>query len=165
MAAGDTIAGSIRVVREDTEGNRNVVLGPVSQSSVDGKNGGLGVEEKLYVNTMRSDRVQAPLQAKEIAADAARFFPGESFFVQHLSASLEEASDSDAADAFEIHTLKQDKNTGRVFPTVLTEADNEITGNPATSTSEWVDIYQETVPDRQEFRLVGEFLAGAYENA
>lgn len=165
MAAGDTITGSVRVVKEDTEGNRNVVFGDVSQAAVDGKNGSLSPSEKLYINTMHSRRVKAPLQAKEYSAPGAQFLPGEKIIVQHISSSLEEASDSDATDAFGIDVLKQDRNTGRIYPQTLSEADNEVTSNPSTSTSEYVDIFEETVPDRQEFRLAGEFTAGAYENA
>lgn len=165
MGAGDTIGGTIRVIKEDTEGNRNVVFGPVATDAVDAKNGNLSPDEKIYVNTMLSDLVAAPLQAKEYRADGAQFFPGEKLIVQHQSSTLEEAADADAANAYAIDILKRDRNTDRVYPSTLTEANQEISANPTTSTTSFVDVYQETTSDRQEIRLAGSFEAGAYENA
>lgn len=163
MAQGDTIPGEIRILREDTEGNRNVVFGPRSQSEVD-DNADLSPEEQIYLNTGISDRVTAPNGAKKYTVPDADFQAGEKLIIQHKASSLSEASDSDF-DGWFIDTLTRDMNRGRIYPQTLTAGDNEITGDPSTSTSDYVDVFEETVPDRQEYRLAGSLIATVVENA
>lgn len=164
MATGDTHAGQIRIVREDAEGRVIPVLGPISQDRVDYFNNDVNAVEKLYVNTALSDRKAKPANAESMTAASAEFKPGEVLRVQH-QANAEVANDIDVdADAFNIETMKRDMNRGTISNDPLTVADQELSTDPSESTDGWIDIYQYTVGDRKERRIVGSFEAVAVEN-
>jgi hypothetical protein len=163
MATGDTIGGSIRVIHEDTQGNRNIVLGDVPQDQVDYVNQSPQPDERFYVNTGRTARVNKPAGARSHDAPGMVFNSGEKLIVQH-SASATVSGDIDLdADAFSISGISKDRNTGNAYTNTLTQADTELSGTTAEST-EWVDMFEYTVPDRRTFLVAGEFGAAAIES-
>jgi len=159
MAAGDTIAGSIRVVKEKTLGDRVVVAGRFGASEVDHKD---DPENSLYINP--NPAVRLPIGARAVKAPLAVFNPGEILEIQHLSSSLQEPADYDA-DEFFIGIIEEDLNTGELRERQLTVADTELTANPTTSTTSWVTIFKYTVPDRRRIYLAGAFNVAAVEVA
>lgn len=164
MATGDTHSGQVRIVREDTEGNRVVVAGPFSQDRIDYFNNSVNSEDKLYLNASLTSRVGKPLQAEERRAPGANFQSGERVIIQH-KANTTVTNDIDVSvNAFDVDILRQDKNRGRIYPDSLTQADQELSTDPAESTTDFVDFYRETVPDRTEFRIAGSVEAVAIEN-
>lgn len=163
MGAGDTISGVVTVRREDTQGNKEIVAPEMSSDRVD-HNVSKDAEEKLYLNTRRSDRVTRPAGAEDRDAPDAIFAAGEVLYVSHKSASLEEAIDHDA-DSFDFQVLVLDRNRGRIYPKPVTVADQELSADPDSDTGGYVDFFQVTVPDRQEWRLVGSFEVAAEEAA
>jgi len=164
MGAGDTIAGKVRVVREDAEGNVSRVIGPFPTDRVDYTNNDISSAEKLYVNVGNSARVGAPANAETKGAPDARWYAGEVIRVQHQSSNLQEAVDRNF-DGTNIEILEQDKNRGSISPETLTVDDQELSSNPTSSTSDWVTFFESTVPDRTEWRIAGSFEAIAAENA
>jgi len=164
MASGDTIAGQVRVVLEDTQGNRNVVVGAQKQSSVDYFNNDVSPDEQLYINTTLANSVTAPAGAQKRTAPAARFQSGEKLIVQHKSNQDNGRSHDHDADGFEIEGAEQDLNRGNVFTRTLSAADQELSGTTAESASTFVDIFQFTVPDRTEYVIAGSFEAVGVEN-
>lgn len=164
MASGDTIAGQVRVVLEDAQGNRNVVFGSVPQSRVDYFNSSPQPDEKLYVNTMRSPLTSAPAGAQTRSAPDAVFESGEKLIVQHKSNSDNSRSHDLDKDAFEIEGAELDLNRENSFARTLTVADQEQSGTQSESASAFVDIFTFTVPDRTRFFMAGLFGAVGVEN-
>lgn len=164
MATGDTIDGSIRVVLEDTQGNRNIVLGSLPSNKLDLANQTLDPNERLYVNTSLTGRTSAPAGAQTRTAQNAVFEPGEKLIVQH-KASATVTNDIDLeADTFGLEGVTVDLNRDNDFSETLTASDQELSGSAAESDTEYVDFYQFTVPDRQRFLLAGQQEAAAVEN-
>jgi hypothetical protein len=164
MPTGDTHSGQVRVLREDTEGNRVVVAGPFSQDRVDYTNNDVNSEDKLFLNVSLTSRVGKPMQAEERRAPGANFASGERLIIQH-KANTTVANDIDvSANTFAIDTLRQDQNRGRIYPDTLTQANQELSTDVEEDDSTFVDIFQETIPDRTEIRLAGAFEAVAVEN-
>lgn len=164
MATNDTIPGKIRLVRVDTEGNKEVVAGPFGSSELDDVNQTFNPEDYLYLNTILSGRKSAPGNARELAAPDAQYESGEELHVEFVAnATVSNDVDHDF-DAFTIEVLRRDKNRGRIYPDTLTVADQELSSDPTESTSDYVTIFKETVPDRQEYRVVGRVAAAAIEN-
>jgi len=161
MAAGDTINGQIRLEKEKPSGSRLIPFGPVSANLVDQRN---DVKNQLYVNPPKAFNSPPPGAGNRAMAPGLVFQPGEVIRVQHKSANLEEAADYDA-DEFELSVVELDLNTGERVPRTLTVADTEISANPTTSTSEFVDIYQATVPDRRRWYIAGSLNVAAVEVA
>lgn len=161
MAAGDTIAGKIRMVREKATGDRLVVLGNLSTNVVDHK---ADPENALYVNPVPGVS-DAPFGAgRSISAPGAVFNDSETMEIQHKSSSLEEAADYDADEVF-ISILEQDLNTGEVIPSELNASDTTLSANPTTSTSSWVTFFEYTVPSRKRVFVSGQFNIAPVENA
>lgn len=164
MATGDTHGGQVRVMREDTEGNRVLVAGPFRQSRIDYFNNDVDSVEELYLNTAMSARVAKPANAESRQAPNATFYAGEQMLVQH-QADATVTNDIDvSASAFGISVLKEDKNRGTKTNPTLTVADNEESSDPSEATDSWVTFFSYTVPDRTEVRLAGSFEAVAVEN-
>jgi hypothetical protein len=157
MATGETITGKVRLIREDTEGNRSVVAGPYSTSVTDYDNQNFGPSEFLYVNTPLSNRMDAPLDSRETVAGDAVFKSGEKYIVQHKSNADNSRSIDYDYDGFALDIMKKDLNRGTISPDELTVADQELSNNPSESASGFVTIFRETVPDRREYRHVGRF--------
>lgn len=164
MATGDTISGQVRFVLVDTQGNRNIVFGSIPQSQVDYTNRDPNADERTYVNTRRAAKVAAPAGAKTRSAPNAVFEAGEKLIVQH-KASAEVSNDVDLdADSFSLEGVSVDLNRDNSFIQVLDQSDQELSGSVAEDDSEFVDIYQFTVPDRTRYLLAGEQEAVAIEN-
>lgn len=164
MATGDTIPGKVRISREDTEGARLPVAGPFQQDRVDYFNNDVQPDEKLYINTMHSDRVAKPAGAEAVSAQQASFAAGEVLYVE-FQANSTVANDIDHdADSFAIDVLTLDRNRDKIFPDTLSVADQELSADPTESATSYVDMFQYTVPDRQEVRVVGAFESVAVEN-
>lgn len=151
MAAGDTIAGSIRIVRELTLGSRVVVAGNFGASEVDHK---ADPENTLYINP--NPRVRLPLGSRAVLAPRAIFEAGEVLDIQHLSSTLEVAGNY-AADEFFIGGVEEDLNTRMMRERQLSAPDSTLDANPTTSTTVWMSIFKYTVPDRRRFYLAGAF--------
>lgn len=164
MASGDTISGSVRIVLEDTQGNRNVVLGSLPQGKLDYTNQTVSPDEKTYVNTGRSARVTAPAGAQTRNAPDAVFESGERLIIQHKSNADNNLDIDLTFDAFDIEGVSKDLNRDNAFIEVLAQAQQELSGTVAQDDSEFVDIYQYTVPDRTRFFLAGSLEAIAIEN-
>jgi len=164
MASGDTINGQIRIVREDTEGNIVRVFGPIDQSRVDAVNSNTTAEEKLYLNTVRSDRKGKPAGAENQEVPDAIWESGEKLFIQHQAdATVSNDIDPEASGAFELGSVSLDLNRNNFFPEVLRATNNEISGTVSESTSEWVSFFEFTVPDRTRLYLAGRLMAAAIE--
>lgn len=164
MATDDTISGSVRIILEDTQGNRNVVFGSVPQAQLDYTNNDVSPDEKTYVNTRRSSKVAAPSGSKTRSAPNAVFEAGEKLIVQHkASATVSNDIDLDA-DTFSLEGITVDLNRDNSFIEVLDQSDQELSGSVAEDDSEFVDFYQFTVPDRSRYLLAGEQEAVAIEN-
>lgn len=157
MATGDTIPGKVRLVREDTEGNRTVVAGPYSTSVTDYDNQSFNPEEFLYVNTPISGRMDAPASSRETVATDTVFKSGEKYIVQHKSNADNSRSIDHDYDGFALDIMKRDLNRDTISPDELTVADQELSSDVSESASDYVTIFQETVPDRREYRHVGRF--------
>lgn len=163
MATGDTIAGVVEVYRVHRSGAEIPVAGEFRQDAVDYHNNSVSPEEKLYINTSKTQYRTKPMGAQEEVAPGAQFFSGEVLRVKHQADSLEEAADYDDADAFGIQVVEQDKNRGTTKGVTLTVQDQELSSNPTSSSSDLVTIFEATVPDDTEWRLAGEFQAIATE--
>jgi len=159
MAAGDTISGQIRVIRETTLGNKIVVAGNFGHTEVDHK---ADPQNALYINPNPKSRI--PLGARSVKSSIGMFHAGEKIIVQHKSASLAEAIDYDA-DEFFVGMIEKDLNTGNLRERQLTVVDTGLTANPTSSTSLWVDIFNYTIPDRRLLALAGQFNVAAVEVA
>lgn len=164
MASGDTIDGQIRIVLEDTQGNRNIVLGTIPANKLDLVNQTLDPNERLYVNTSLTGRTSAPAGAQTRTAQNAVFEPGEKLIVQHQSASASGRSHDLDFDATALEGVTVDLNRGNDFSETLTVSDSSLTGTVSESASNFVDIFEFTVPDRQRFLLAGQQEAAGIEN-
>lgn len=164
MSSGDTVAGNVKVVREDSEGNVNRILGPFDQGRVDYDNNDLSADNKLYVNVSQTDRRSKPTNAESVTNPDAVFFAGEVLKVQHKAdSSPSNKIDYDRASAFEIDVLEVDQNRGSVAPATLRATDNELSANVSASTSSYVTFFEFTVPDRTQLNMAGRFGAAAVE--
>ena len=159
MAAGNTITGQIRVSKLTTLGDLITVAGNFGSAEVDHK---ADPENAVYINP--NPKYNLPVGARSYGAPQAIFGPGEKIRVQHKSASLAEAVDYDA-DEFFIGTIVEDLNTGMTRSAQLTVQDTEVSANPTSSTSEYVTVFEYTVPDRQRVFISGAFNVAAVENA
>lgn len=165
MGTGDTIAGNVRIVREDAEGNTVRVFGPESQNRLDSVNENTSASEKLYANTQRSSRKGKPGDAENVEIPDAIWESGEKLFVQHKADSdVANNIDSGKAGAFEIGVVEQDLNRNNFFPGTLRSTDNEISNDAQEETDQWVSFFEFTVPDRERLYLAGRLMATAVEN-
>jgi len=164
MANGDTIGGNVRVMLLDNQGNLNRVFGPLPQGKIDYTNQTTSPEERQYVNTGRSSFVTAPSGAQKRDAPNAFFESGEQLLIQHQSSSGSGRSIDHTSDSFEIEGVEVDKTRGNSAPTALTQANQELTGTTAEDDSDWVTMYQYTIPDQTRFLMAGVFEAVAIEN-
>lgn len=163
MAAGDTIGGEIRIVLEDTQGNRNVVMGSLPQSKVDYTNQDTSPDERQYINTARTSKVTAPSGAQRRSAPDAYFEAGERMIIQHKSSNDQSRNIDHTADAFDIEGVFVDKNRNNSYSGSLSQSDQELTGTTSENDEGFEDIYQYTVPDRTRFNVAGAFEAVAIE--
>jgi hypothetical protein len=163
MGSGDTIDGQIRVVLEDTQGNRTIVVGSLPQDKVDYTNDTKSPDERQYINTGRSSRVTAPDGAQKRDAPNAVFEAGERLIIQHKSSSDSGRSIDHDFDSFGLEGVSFDLNRNNGFTETLTVADQELTSDISESDEQFVDIYQFTVPDRQRYFLAGQLEAVGIE--
>lgn len=164
MAAGATISGQLRMVRLDAQGNRVKVAGNFSSGEIDHKDDS---SKALYLNTNQGkvgQLIDKPLNSPAKAFPDAVFYAGETLIIEHLSASLEEAIDYDADEIF-IDIVDKDTNRNMSITRTLTVADTELTANPNSSKSAWVETYKVTVPDRHMWLVAGQFNVAATEAA
>jgi hypothetical protein len=164
MASGDTIPGQVRLVLEDAQGNRNIVLGAIPQNRVDYFNNDTQPDERLYINATEADSVTAPAGSQKKKARDAVFEAGEKLIVQHKSNSDNGRSIDHDAGGQEIEGVEFDLNRQNAFTRTLTVSDQELSGTTAESASEFVDMYRFTVPDRTRFFVAGSFESVAVEN-
>lgn len=169
MAAGDTISGQVRYIRENQAGDRYVVAGPFASVEMDQDT----FNQKKFLNLGLLAQAQgasgatgaSPFGAANSSpAPEGIFHPGEKLIIQHKSASLAEAIDYDA-DEYLVSVLERDLNTDIVQQRTLTVADTDLSANPTSSTSEWVTFFEDTVPDRRRWALAGHQKAAAVEVA
>ena len=150
MAIGDTIAGVIRIVKEEGGGHRPLVLGATPTSYVD-------KDETYFTHINPDPELSIARGDHKKVCKGAVFESGEIMDIQHKSSSDEVAGDHDA-DEFFIEVIEVDLNhPKRPVPRTLTVQDNELTADPTTSTTEWVSIFKFTVPDRRRIALAGMF--------
>lgn len=164
MASTDTISGSVRVILEDTQGNRTIVHGDTPQNQVDYTNQTVAPDERYYLNTARSSMVNKPAGARSHNAPGMVFESGEKLIVQHKASATVTNDINLDADAFTISGVSVDKNRGNSYNNTLTQSDQELTGTVGESDTEWVDFFEYTVPDRRRFLVAGEFEAVAIES-
>lgn len=148
MAAGDTIAGVVRIVKEEAGGHRVVVLGSIPTSYVD--------KDSSYFTHVNPDPdLMMTRGDHKYIAKGAIFEASEVLDIQHLSSSSEVAGDYDA-DEFFIDVIETDLNhPKRPVPKTLTVHDTELTSDPTTSVTDWVSIFKYTVPDRRRIAIAG----------
>jgi len=163
MGSGDTINGAVRVLRIDTEGNRVNIFNSFEQDRVDYLNNSVSAEEKLFLNTSLSDRYSKPAGAEARTNASAVYNPGEELVIAHKADSSGVSIDVDESGAYAINVVQEDLNRNRFFTPTLRTPDNEIGSDPSVSTSEFVEFFKFTVPDRQRLRLAGSFQAVATE--
>lgn len=159
MAAGDTIAGQIRVVKARTLGDEVVVAGPFAQSRVDHK---ADPQYQLFINVPRE---AVPIGGTIAYAPSATFEAGEVMHVQHKATTLAEAMSSHDADEIFVDLIEEDLNTGQKKPRQLSVADNEVSADVTSSTTSFVSIFTDTVPDRRRWYLAGAFNVAGTEAA
>jgi len=150
MAAGDTITGMLRYVREQANGTKAVIAGNFSSQELDHKS---DPANSVYLNP----RPRAPMPVGTgipKMAPNGYLLQNEVLEVQHLSANLEEAIDYDA-DEFFISVVEIDTQWGTAVNKTLTVADTELTSDPTSSTSEWTAIFKATVPSGKKWILAG----------
>jgi hypothetical protein len=164
MTTGDTIPGKVRLVRVDTEGNREVVAGPYSTNETDDTNQTFTPEDYIYINTQLTDRKSAPLQAREEKAPRAEFQSGEQYVVEFQANSTVGNNVDHDFDGFSFDILRRDRNRGRIYPDTLTVSDQELSSDVTESATEYKAIFRETVPDRTEYRHAGRFAVAPVEN-
>lgn len=159
MASGDTISGQIRVSKLTTLGDLITVAGNFGSAEVDHK---ADPENAVYINP--NPKYNLPVGASSYGAPQAIFGAGEKIRVQHKSSNLAEDVKYDADEIF-VGTIVEDLNTGMTRSSQLTAQDTEIESDPTSSTSEYVTIFEYTVPDRQRIFISGAFNVAATENA
>jgi len=160
MAAGDTISGQLRVMRQLANGELQIVLGAMSHLDYDWK---ATPANAMQVNVPRQ---RAPVGAVIVyTKDDGIFKAGEKIVVQHLSASLAEAADVDGDDEWFIGVLEEDLNRGGINPKTLTLQDQEIAVDPTTSITVWTNVFEYTVPDRTDISLFGRIMMAVTETA
>ena len=159
MAAGDTIAGQVRVVKETAQGHRDIVCGPYGSAEVDHK---ADPENALYINPNPKSRL--PIGASSDVAKRAVFKAGEILDVQHLASALAEAANYDADEIF-IKCIVEDLNNADPRPRQLTAQDTTLAADPTTSTTVWTSFFKYTVPDRTVLYLAGAFKVACVETA
>jgi hypothetical protein len=164
MATDDTISGQIRVVLEDTQGNRNVVFGSVPQEQTDYTNNTVSPDEKTYVNTRRSSKVAAPSGAKTRSAPNAVFESGEKLIIQHKASATVTNDINLDADTFSVEGITVDLNRDNSFIDVLDQSDTNKSGSVGEDDSNFVDFFEYTVGDRERFLMAGELEAVAIES-
>jgi len=148
MAAGATIAGSVRFVRVMVNGTREVVAGPFSSGEMDHK------ADPAYSVHFNEPANRVPSGTNLKMAKDAEWDAGEILAVEHLAAALAEAADYDL-DEISIGILKEDKNRNKIIPSTLTVADTTLAADPTTSTTVWTTFFSYTVPDRVKIALHG----------
>jgi|SaaInl7_135m_RNA_FD_contig_21_498493_length_708_multi_18_in_0_out_0_1 hypothetical protein len=159
MAAGDTILGVIRVVKETGIGHRNVVAGGYPTGKLDHFT---DEENGIYINLPKGESL--PLGMQKRSAPKAHWTAGEKLHLQHKSGSLAEAATVTLSE-IAINIIKKDLNTGDVIEETLTVADTDLSGDVTSSVSAYVEFFTYTVPDRTMIAMAGSFNATLLEKA
>ena len=159
MAAGDTISGRIRVIKETGIGHRNIVAGAYPSARLDHITDS---ENGLYINKGKGEVL--PLGMLGRKAPKAFFGAGEKLILQHLSASLAEAATVTLSE-IEISIIKKDLNNNDHVEDTLVVGDTTLSGDVTSSTTVWTDFFSYTVPDRTMISMVGSFNATLLEKA
>ena len=160
MAAGATISGQLRVMRELANGELEIVIGAMSHLDYDWK----ATPQYAPMVNVPPNRVPSGTMLINTRGDGA-FKAGEKIVVQHLSASLAEAADVDGDDEWFIGIIEKDLNRGGINPKTLTLQDQELAADPTTSTTVWTNVFEYTVPDRTEIALYGRIMMAVTETA
>ena len=159
MAAGDTIGGAIRVVRQTGIGHRRVVAGAFPSAQVDHLT---DLENSIYINPPKG--MPLPMGMMPKRAGKAVFHAGESMHLEHKSASLAELATVTLSE-IQIDVIEEDLNTKDVIEKTLTVADQTLSGDVTSSTTAWVTFFTYVVPDRTKIVLAGSFNATLLEKA
>lgn len=165
MAAGDTISGQVRYIREDQHGNREVVAGPYDQDELDQAN----LEDRLYIVRPGDRRTQAGRisNVDEIPAPQIEYGPNETIRLEHQAASSGEGGDTESidvdADEFQLKGKLRDLNTGQVKPETLTVSKNDLSTDPTAESCSFVAFFEHEFSDAVAFIPDGFQKAAAVE--
>jgi len=157
MAAGDTIAGQVRILKTVRLGHSKVVVGPLRSVECDA-----ATAANVIVNPEKS-RVYAAGE-RVVMAPNAEFNEGEILEIQFSAAALAEAATYDS-DTFVIDVIEEDLNTGDLRMRTLNVADQELVADFTTIVGVFVSGFQYTVPTRTKITMSGVFQAKAEETA
>ena len=102
MAAGDTISGQIRVVRQSSIGHRRVVAGAFPTAQVDHL---ADLENSIYVNPPKG--MPLPMGMMPKRAGKAIFSSGEIMSLEHKSASLAELATTTLSE-IQVDVIEED---------------------------------------------------------
>jgi len=157
MAAGDTVAGQVRIFKTVRLGHGKVVAGPFRSVEADS-----AWANDIILNPDK-DRKYAS-GAKLVPAPLAVFHEGEILEVQFNAAALAEACTYDS-DSFSIDAIEEDLNTKDLRMRTLNVADQELAADFTTIVGTFVTGFRYTVPSRQKLTLSGVFSSEAEETA
>lgn len=157
MAAGDTIAGQVRILKTVRLGHSKVVLGPLRSVECD-----VATAANIIVNPVKG-RVYAAGE-KLLYAPLAVFNEGEILEIQFSAAALAELATFDS-DTFVIDVIEEDLNTKDLRMRTLNVADQELVADFTTIIGVYVTGFLYTVPTRTRITLSGLFQAEAEETA
>jgi len=157
MAAGDTIAGQVRILKTVRLGHSKVVVGPLRSVECD------AVTAANVILNPERDRVYAAGE-RIVQAPLAVFIEGEILEIQFSAGALAEAATFDS-DTFVIDCIEEDMNTGDLRTRTLNVADQELVADFTTIVGTFVTGFQYTVPTRTKITLSGVFQAEAEEAA
>lgn len=152
MVADDEISAMYRFVRQELNGSRPVVTGDRHYKDVNQTS----PEKALYFNG------GSPTNAgRTIPAPDAVFQQGQTMVLQGKPTATK-TLDSTGATSHDLRIgiLKRDHATGKLFPSVLTEADRTTTNladDGSKTASVWNDFYHFLVPLGETWQLYGEF--------
>jgi len=150
MATGDTLGGSVRVMKEETIGHRILVAGNFDTSEVDG-------DSTYFTHINPNPKKLLPRGDSKVIAPDGVFNPGEVLEVQHLCDTGSLVLDYDITGQHYIKVIEEDLNTGRKRQRTLTIADQEETADGTSSTTIWQTYFKFTCPDRRRIFLAGMF--------
>ena len=151
MAAGGTIPGKLRILKQNQAGDKEVLMSGIDTTLAD--EDGTGI---LFFN-LPPDRLKTMGASEQNRRAPFVFMENEKIIIEHKSASLEEAIDYDLAASIGIGIMKVDLNTKKRWQETLVVGDTELTANPTASKSAWVEIFRDAVPTRQSMILFDKF--------
>ncbi|MHC4619929.1 MAG: hypothetical protein ACYTEQ_19455 [Planctomycetota bacterium] len=159
MAAGDTIAGTLRVLREKQDGGTVVMVSGLNSARCDED-----VAGNVYFN-MAGAKATVAAAGDQHFVMLKKWFEGEKIVVQLSASALAEAVAYDTAGSQNIGIIRTDLNTKEKWADVLLNANQELTADPTSVVGTYVTIFEETVPAQQTIQLAGLFHCIGPENA